>query len=51
MAVAAFLAGRSTFLDIFRTVEHALSQVVAGGQTTLGDIIAADADIRARLAR
>jgi 1-deoxy-D-xylulose-5-phosphate reductoisomerase len=51
MAVAAFLAGKSTFLDIFRTVENALAQVRGGGPASLSDIIAADADVRARLAR
>jgi 1-deoxy-D-xylulose-5-phosphate reductoisomerase len=51
MAVAAFLAGKATFLDIFRTVEDALGQVARGGPATLADIIAADADVRARLAR
>jgi 1-deoxy-D-xylulose-5-phosphate reductoisomerase len=51
MAVAAFIAGRSGFLDIFRTVETALRAVPGGGSATLETIIAADADVRARLAR
>jgi 1-deoxy-D-xylulose-5-phosphate reductoisomerase len=50
MAVAAFLAGRARFLDIFRIVEEALSRVRGGLVPTLDDIIAADAEVRARLA-
>ena len=50
MAVAAFLAGRIRFLDIFRTVEVALAAAGGGGRPGLDDIIAADADVRARLA-
>ncbi len=50
MAVAAFLAGRSRFIDIFRTVEDALARTPALCAPSLSDIIAADADVRARLA-
>lgn len=51
MAVAAFIAGKAGFLDIFRTVEAALAGVPSGQSATLETIIAADADVRARLAR
>jgi 1-deoxy-D-xylulose-5-phosphate reductoisomerase len=50
MAVAAFLAGRSRFIDIFRTVEDALARTPTLRTPSLDDIIAADADVRARLA-
>jgi 1-deoxy-D-xylulose-5-phosphate reductoisomerase len=50
MAVAAFLAGRIRFLDIFHTVEKALAQVQGGLRPTLEEIIAADGDVRGRLA-
>jgi 1-deoxy-D-xylulose-5-phosphate reductoisomerase len=50
MAVAAFLAGRSRFIDIFHTVATALSHAPRLAHPTLSDIIAADADVRARLA-
>jgi 1-deoxy-D-xylulose-5-phosphate reductoisomerase len=50
MAVAAFLAGRSRFIDIFRTVEDALARTPTLRAPSLDDIIAADADVRARLA-
>ena len=50
MAVAAFLAGRSRFIDIFSTVEQALARTPSMKQPSLTDIIAADADVRARLA-
>ena len=50
MAVAAFLAGRSRFIDIFRTVEDALARTPTLHAPSLEDIIAADADVRARLA-
>ena len=54
VAVAAFLAGRCAFLDIFRTVEKALASVgsIVGNSAapSLDDILAADADVRARLA-
>jgi 1-deoxy-D-xylulose-5-phosphate reductoisomerase len=50
MAVAAFLAGQGTFLDIFRTVERALAACPAGAEPGLDDILAADAEVRARLA-
>jgi 1-deoxy-D-xylulose-5-phosphate reductoisomerase len=50
MAVAAFLAGRSRFIDIFGTVEDALARTPAMHAPSLDDIIAADADVRARLA-
>ncbi len=51
MAVAAFLAGRSRFIDIFATVERALAAVQAVVEPTLDEIIAADAEVRARLGR
>ncbi len=50
VAVAAYLAGKGQFLDIFRTVEHALASVPRLAQANLDDILAADADVRARLA-
>jgi 1-deoxy-D-xylulose-5-phosphate reductoisomerase len=50
VAVAAFLAGRSRFIDIFRTVEGALAAVPRISAPRLEDIIAADAEVRARLA-
>lgn len=50
VAVAAFLAGRSGFLDIFRTVERALGQLANRAEPTLDDIVAADAETRARYA-
>ena len=50
MAVATFLAGRSRFIDIFRTVEDALARTPTLHAPSLEDIIAADADVRARLA-
>ncbi|MBN8527584.1 MAG: 1-deoxy-D-xylulose-5-phosphate reductoisomerase, partial [Planctomycetes bacterium] len=50
VAVAAFLAGRSGFLDIFRTVERALSQLANRRDPSLDDIVAADAETRARYA-
>jgi 1-deoxy-D-xylulose-5-phosphate reductoisomerase len=50
MAVAAFLAGRIHFLDIFRTVEQALATVDPIQHPRLDTIIAADAEVRQRLA-
>jgi len=50
MAVAGFLAGHGTFLDIFRTVERALEQCPGVVDPSLDDILAADAEVRARLA-
>jgi 1-deoxy-D-xylulose-5-phosphate reductoisomerase len=50
VAVAAFLAGRSGFLDIFRTVERALAQLANRADPALDDIVAADAETRARYA-
>lgn len=50
MAVAAFLNGRIAFLDIFRTVERALAQAARCADPGLDDILAADAEVRARLA-
>ncbi len=50
MAVAAYLAGRGQFLDIFRTVEKALAAVPRLAAASLDDVLAADADTRARLA-
>lgn len=51
MAVEAFLAGRIRFLDIFALIEQALAQVRPTAHPSLDDIIAADAEVRARLAR
>ncbi len=50
VAVAAFLAGRSSFLDIFSTVEKALGQLSNRNDPGLEDIVAADAETRARYA-
>jgi 1-deoxy-D-xylulose-5-phosphate reductoisomerase len=50
VAVAAFLAGRSSFLDIFRTVEKALSQLSNRQDPGLEDIVAVDAETRVRYA-
>jgi 1-deoxy-D-xylulose-5-phosphate reductoisomerase len=50
MAVAAFLAGRARFIDIFAMVEHALAVAPRVSAPGLDDIIAADAEVRARLA-
>ena len=50
MAVARFLAGHGRFIDIFTTVERALSQAPSQDEPTLDDIIAADAEVRRRLA-
>jgi 1-deoxy-D-xylulose-5-phosphate reductoisomerase len=50
MAVAAFLEGRQRFIDIFATVARELSRVVSAAAPSLEDIIAADAETRARLA-
>lgn len=50
VAVAAFLAGRTRFLDIFRTVERALASFANVSEPSLADIVAADAEIRGRFA-
>lgn len=50
VAVAAFLAGRTRFLDIFRTVERALATVAHVAEPTLDDIVAADAETRLKFA-
>lgn len=50
VAVAAFLAGRSRFLDIFSTVERALSQLTNTADPSLEQIVAADTETRARYA-
>jgi 1-deoxy-D-xylulose-5-phosphate reductoisomerase len=50
VAVAAFLAGRTRFLDIFRTVERALASFANVAEPSLEDIVAVDADIRGRFA-
>lgn len=50
VAVAAFLAGQARFLDIFSLVERALGWVRTGFRPTLDEVIAADAEVRARLA-
>ena len=49
MAVAAYLAGKGRFIDIFRTVGQAVEQAATVLEPTLDDIIAADREIRARL--
>lgn len=50
VAVAAFLAGRTRFLDIFRTVERALSTFSNVAEPTLAEVVACDTDIRGRFA-
>ena len=50
MAVARFLAGHGRFIDIFATVERALGDAPTLREPTLDDIIAADAEVRRRLA-
>ncbi len=50
MAVAAFLAGSGSFLDIMRTVAAAVEQAPTIHSPSLAEIIAADADTRAKLA-
>ena len=50
VAVAAFLAGRSRFLDIFSTVERALGQLSNTTDPSLEQIVAADIETRARYA-
>jgi 1-deoxy-D-xylulose-5-phosphate reductoisomerase len=50
MAVAAYLAGKGHFIDIFRTVGEAVAQAATVRAPNLADILAADAEIRARLA-
>ncbi len=50
VAVAAFLAGRASFLDIFHTVDRALGQLANTAEPSLEQIVAADAETRARYA-
>jgi len=50
VAVAAFLAGRSRFLDIFATIEKALGQLANTAEPSLEQIVAVDAETRARYA-
>lgn len=50
VAVARFLAGHGRFLDIFSTVEGALARTPDLADPTIADIVAVDADVRARLA-
>jgi 1-deoxy-D-xylulose-5-phosphate reductoisomerase len=50
MAVARFLAGHGRFIDIFATVERALGEAPQIPDASLDDIIAADAEVRRRLA-
>lgn len=50
MAVARFLANRCRFIDIFATVEQALGAAPRLTDPDLDTIIAADADVRRRLA-
>ncbi len=49
VAVAAFLAGAIRFIDIFRHVGEAVERVANTVHPTLDEIIAADAEARARL--
>jgi 1-deoxy-D-xylulose-5-phosphate reductoisomerase len=49
MAVAAYLAGKGHFTDIFRTVGQAVEQAISLTDPSLDDIIAADAEVRARM--
>ena len=46
VAVAAFLAGRIGFLDIAMIVEDVLDRYSAGRPSTIGDVLAADAQAR-----
>ena len=46
VAVAAFLAGRTTFLEIAETVEHTLDTVDGSPAGDLDDLTAADAEAR-----
>jgi len=50
MAVERFLAGRGRFTDIFAAVEQALAHTPRCLAPGLDDIIAADAEVRARMA-
>ncbi len=50
MAVAGYLAGRGRFLDIFDIVGRCVGQAATVVDPCLDDIIAADGEIRARLA-
>jgi 1-deoxy-D-xylulose-5-phosphate reductoisomerase len=50
MAVARFLAGHGRFIDIFATVAEALNSAPRIADPDLDTIIAADADVRRRLA-
>jgi 1-deoxy-D-xylulose-5-phosphate reductoisomerase len=50
MAVERFLSGKGRFLDIFATVEQALSRVKACPNPSIDDIIAADLETRMVLA-
>ncbi|MEK7414525.1 MAG: 1-deoxy-D-xylulose-5-phosphate reductoisomerase [Planctomycetota bacterium] len=50
VAVAAFLDGKAGFLDIFRTVERALTGLANIAQPTLAEILDADRETRSRYA-
>jgi 1-deoxy-D-xylulose-5-phosphate reductoisomerase len=50
VAVAAFLAGRARFLDIFATVERALGQLSNVSEPSLDEIVDADLSTRRRYA-
>lgn len=50
VAVAAFLAKRCGYLDIVRTIEHALEEATFVARPTLDDYAASDAEAR-RIAR
>ena len=50
VAVAAFLHGQCAWLDIVRTIEHALKTADFTPQPTLDDYARADAEARARAA-
>ena len=49
MAVAAYLAGKGRFIDIFHTVGNAVEKAATNATPSLADIVAADAEIRIRL--
>lgn len=50
VAVAAFLAGQTAFTDISALVEQALSRELPPAPSSLGDVLAVDAEARARTA-
>jgi len=50
VAVAAFLAGHIAFTDISALVEQTLSRDLPPAPSSLGDVLAVDAEARARTA-